>query len=946
MRPYPVALPGQQAFPVVVPPDMEASPLLDDILPSTGAVEPDFLAYPKTSLIISPQPPPDALTLAAASDLNQSKSIIGDDGSVQECRELLPTLRNSYSKQQRDRFAETHLNKHVRALLDCPFGKDRQNISFVFEPRLRHVLLPLYSSGFLVDSEWARCGYAIPEARILLKLIDDHLDVDFNPLRNAYPPEALEESVLNQDRIRMLTAALLYFDGNVASLIRWVQGPHTGAHRDHRTTLARWKPVLRPDTYAHLQRIWVHGCPAECTSAEATEENFRAFFAYGNHKTLLEDPEKSLQALIKDFKRGYVMVFDPRVTYFMLSCQLNPIGMVDLNHRYKKPRPVVDSTFHPFPDSMAVNDWTDKSTEPPLEFPEAFDQSLYWLCNMRITYPRAEIYIGDDDVSGAFRHAKYHPWMAAMHSSRQNGHHVVNAGQTFGGETSPANWEPIANGRKQIARHLWNHPDIELLAEPFLPPIEFAPAPTDAEIAEFCPAERDSRNPGVLRPDGSRLPPIYAHHVDDCYYSDIAEYMTRTVAASALSLFEVLGYPKAGVPPALSFDKLNTRYTHLRKWNGFQSDSRTLDVDVLLYKRDQVIQELQLWLLKMSFTLRDAAQLAGLLESLSRYNKWLRAWFFALQNIIRTIIRQRYHIAKRVVERSGKRQKYEAMLSGTMRRRVEGLVARDIANFIWATGTKMTVTAELRRCVDLLLGILVDPAVSLAAPIPFIVARDPHAISAGDASLDGGGGHNHKLQYWFDIVWSPDLRRRLRLPKTDPDYLQINCLEFVVIILQFAAFIVRMSTLSHDELRAIFPDGIPLMPILLCMTDNTASKSWANRVTSKSVRGQQLIGIFAQFLRLHKFGINAEHVAGIVNVLADFISRPTHFNLTHVQRCEQIFQQHPYLQTYSYFQPSPELLQLLSSALYTKPTVALPALPSNLGRFVPAGSTILCSPTL
>ena len=856
------------------------------------------MAYPKTSHVVTPKPPPNALTLAeqqrlALPDVDGTPCIIGDDGMPVDCTERLPTLRNSYNRQQRENFAKQHLDKHVQAMLNCPFGKDRADISFVGEASLRHVLLPLSFSGFVTEQDWQNFGVAIPEVHVLQRLIEDHLDVDFNPLRNAFPREALLETELNHDRVRMQTAALLYFEGNVASLIRWMQGPHTGAHRDHATTLQRWKGVLRDDTWEYLFRIMVHGCPAKCIKAESTERNFRSYFHYGNHKTLLEDPAKSMKALVKDFKRGYVLVFDKRSTYYILHCHLNPIGMVDLNHPYKNPRPVVDSTFHPLPDSMAVNDWTTKSTEPPLEFPTAFYELLYWFLNMRATYPRKDILLGDDDASGAFRHAKYHPAVAAMHSSRQNGHHVVNTGQTFGGETSMFNWEPFANARKQVARHLWHHPDIVELARPFLPPLEFAPPPTEAEIDSFCPAEIDSLNPGVLRPDGSRLPPLYTHHVDDEYYGDIDDYMERTISASIMSIYEILGYPLPGVPPAVAFDKLITLYSHLRKINGFMLDTRALTVDILDYKRDQVIEQLVRWTMMVHFTLREAAQIVGMLESLSRYTRWGRAWFFAFQNLMRDIITDRYYVARRIVERSGKRRKYEAMLTGTMRRRVDNLLQKEIADFIWCTRTKMTVSADLRRCVNLILSMLSDKSISWATPIPFIVKRDPHAISAGDASDDGAGGHNHKLRYWFDIIWSAELRRRLRLPKSHPDYLQMNCLEFVAVIIQFAAFIVRMSTLSDEELDEIYPNGHPKLPVLLCLTDNTTSKSWAHRVTTKSVRGQQLIGIYAQLLRLHKFGINTEHIPGVLNLLADFISRPTHFDLTHAQRSEQIFRSIP-----------------------------------------------------
>ena len=171
-------------------------------------------------------------------------------------------------------------------------------------------------------------------------------------------------------------------------------------------------------------------------------------------------------------------------------------------------------------------------------------------------------------------------------------------------------------------------------------------------------------------------------------------------------------------------------------------------------------------------------------------------------------------------------------------------------------------------------------------------------------------------------------------------------MEFAVVVIQFAAFIVRMGTLSDEELDALYPNGCPKMPVLLCLTDNNTAKSWAHRVTTKSVRGQQLIGIYAQLLRLHKFGINTEHIPGVVNVLADFISRPTHFDLTHAQRSEQIFQSHPLMRTYDYFLPSPELLQLLTSRLYSKHNPVPCVLPQVLGQFVPAGCTTFGSVVL
>jgi hypothetical protein len=56
---------------------------------------------------------------------------------------------------------------------------------------------------------------------------------------------------------------------------------------------------------------------------------------------------------------------------------------------------------------MAINDWVDPRNEPDIHFPESFLFFYVWIYNLRISYPHLEIYLIDDDVSGAFRHAKY-----------------------------------------------------------------------------------------------------------------------------------------------------------------------------------------------------------------------------------------------------------------------------------------------------------------------------------------------------------------------------------------------------------------------------------------------------------------------------------------------------------------------------------------------------------
>ncbi len=129
-----------------------------------------------------------------------------------------------------------------------------------------------------------------------------------------------------------------------------------------------------------------------------------------------------------------------------------------------------------------------------------------------------------------------------------------------------------------------------------------------------------------------------------------------------------------------------------------------------------------------------------------------------------------------------------------------------------------------------------------------------------------------------------------------------------------------------------------------------AAISWCNRLTTVSHQGQHLIWILAELLRLYDVGINAEDIPGVRNEIADFISRPDPLislnSLSHYERAQQIFHQYNFLRTWRYFRPSPELLQLISSYLFTVESLGRPTLPSKLGQFEAAVSTTSGWPTL
>ena len=858
---------------------------------------------------------------------------------------VLPTIGNTVEKIERDLFVKS-LPTRVQVKLDQKFGKDNIAQSFKSEACLRHVLIPLFKSGFLPRrSDWENFQTAFNMVRIFLTLWDEHSDVDFTTVR-GFQKNWDDTLTIDKERVRMTTAALLHFDGDIADTVRWIGGPHVGAHRDTTATLLYLRNKVDDVTYNTLAESWVRGVPKVC-NAEASEDNFRAYLQYGNHKTVNKKPELAYKTLLKDSKRGYCLLFDPRMVFFAQNCHVTPIGLVGIDQKHKKPRPIFDSSFRPEPRFSGINDWTTKETEPPLHFAESFVKYLEWVYNLRITYPGKEIYLGDDDISGAFRHMKYNPNLVGMHSCVISGQLACSTGMTFGDNTSPSNFEPIADARRQLARFLWKQRDTISQTTNFLPAIKLAAPPSANEIRVFARADADSRHKGVLDDKGNRLAPQFDHHVDDNIYADVSEYMYTTVCSSVLALWKILGFPHEDTPDPLSREKFCGTYSHERKTLGHHIDSRKMTFGLTTEKRLIILEELTTWVTVVrDFTLRDISSLHGSLESATRFIAWTRPYFFYVQNVIRKTLEQRYHILRRTYAAKGREVTIKKMLPPQLMGRLSSLIAREKAAFLWNKNAILPMTKNIRACLQRIIDVLLDSKKKWTHPIDFIIERDAHVVTLGDASGTGGGAYCERLRFWFDITWSTKVTESFNKRPVTEASIHINSLEFIVVILQYAATAVRLHTLPRSVREQIFPGGVPAQPVMLCRTDNTAAEAWANKVTSQSPQGQRLIGVLAELLRTQNLGLNARHIAGTENVLADFISRPTHFILSFSQRAEQIFQKHALARTWDYFLPSPELLQSLSSLLFNKQTRDPPSLPKNLGRFVPAGSTISCSPNI
>ena len=114
---------------------------------------------------------------------------------------------------------------------------------------------------------------------------------------------------------------------------------------------------------------------------------------------------------------------------------------------------------------------------------------------------------------------------------------------------------------------------------------------------------------------------------------------------------------------------------------------------------------------------------------------------------------------------------------------------------------------------------------------------------------------------------STAIRSRLKLSMSHDAYLQINCIEFLTAVLEYACAVTVFEDAHMAPMRnTLFPNGVPAMPVIRSRLDNTSSVSWLRKVASSSVQAQQLIRVYAQILRQSDVDNRPLHISGITNV--------------------------------------------------------------------------------
>jgi hypothetical protein len=299
-----------------------------------------------------------------------------------------------------------------------------------------------------------------------------------------------------------------------------------------------------------------------------------------------------------------------------------------------------------------------------------------------------------------------------------------------------------------------------------------------------------------------------------------------------------------------------------------------------------------------AFTLLQAAILCGQLESTSKCNRWIRPYFFSIQNTIRAALTEKWAKVQGFYKRKAgvAATRAKCNLPKHLERRLIPLIARDKALLLWHSKSTFPVLAHVQKDIALMIDWLRDPAVLWEKSIAH---------------------------------WIPGRK----LPPSDPDFIHINVLEFVVVLIQLAACITALET---DYAKSMCGDTLPQIPHLWVWTDNESSKSWANRLTTASPKAQPLLGILSRLLQRNNIRFESGHIAGASNDGPDWISRPDLAPspaLTHFYRSQQIIMNDKRLKSWAFFRPTPSFFLLLASALFCGRWAAPPSLRKTLGHF-------------
>ena len=565
-------------------------------------------------------------------------------------------------------------------------------------------------------------------------------------------------------------------------------------------------------------------------------------------------------------------------------------------------------------DSLPVNKMVDLFYEPIVTFGNTWMKHLIRIWNLRISYLYEDILLWDDDATGAFRQIKNHPDIAMALAFIIAQTLYCPTGQTFGFKPSPANWEPVRRAREELAQSLFEDSSLIAKHDNYLSQVKYCAEP-DVDT-EFVQAVRDKLNQGVLDENGRHRPTEHNMYVDDNLIAEVKKFMPNAQATSIEALFILLSRPEPEFRRvAVCMKKfLRAQCSYRKEQLGIMINTRQM----IVYLPDSRVAKMIVAIShfhkgRRSFQALEAAALLGALQNMAQCAQWAKFLFFTLQHSVTVALSKN---KKELIKSS---RKFAKLTEIANREQVTvedtkkaNFATGKLAKMVWHSDTESYIIPTMAKELALITHILKHPQLyRWEAPIAHLVPRTPDFLSWGDSSLTAAGGFSTDLKFWWFLEWPAEIQsRNIKVSKKNRtgEIISINVLEYATAIITYAA-----ATVAFAEMKAKKETTLT-HPVLLNRIDNTSADTWTMKACTSSVQAKALARILSSIMINNPIGLNSEHLAGVLNIIADKLSRDLKTN-TESFDFAKLQQEHPELRNCRRFHPSVELLSALSNAV-------------------------------
>ncbi len=796
----------------------------------------------------------------------------------------------------------------------------------------------------VVDQELLSCMKCISSKyNLMVKEVIRLRNVDFTPLlepRFNYQ----EQTEIQQDRVDMATALMIRLDMHPGLAVRYVQGEFTGEERDVETVCNTIEPLVSKEDLEHIRRIMTMGCPAKCIFEEDAA-NKEKMLARGNQKSFEDNPDVADKTLNKEDRYSHLLTTAPWVPYFSPYARHTSQGMVIKEG--KNPRVVWDGSTKREALDIVLNEVTTTELEAAITFGFVKRELCSRIYNLRITYPESDILLAMADIKACFRYPRVHVDLTGCFGFLARDLYFLATSMVFGSNTSATSWEPCRRAIELLAGALYEADGLVERHKEYLDMLNWDlhwPAGTKIVKAASC-----KYNPGVRDPEtGSIKPPSPHIYVDDALLGAVGKIsMERALAATIEAIFIVMGRPETHVRQCpLAMDKWEGMTVAPKQvMLGLLIDTRRMILGITPDYQDECLQIILQWKGETQFTVTGMQLLIGKLARTGEGAPWVYKLMSHLYHSTAYAIGSNKEIL------AATSAEFQALYDKIKTKRFTGKPSEvaKLLNFALKKAAQMTnryahkypIVDTMRHELDYFEEALrPDSGIAFETAIAHLVKREPNYKMYGDSSLRACGGYSIDLGFWWHLQFKDEILKRTLLhlkDGNDPNFISINALEYVTVILNYCAALVALETdSSHDP-----------NPIILSITDNRSALNWTLHTSKKSKIGRALARFFCGLLIDSPLGINSEWIATDENEVADQISRLKKAKVSKSNPhpdfdYSSLQQKFPELKACRFFQPSAELTSLLWELLLTErlpqPRHARQLKQNGLGRLITSSS--------